>query len=78
MSTFNGNRDSGCPCRGCSARTIGCHGKCEAYISWLPKVKERIKAEQDERAINDTMNDRMRREVWRWMRYSRQNRRNKP
>ena len=23
-----------CPCRACSDRTIGCHGKCEKYIQW--------------------------------------------
>lgn len=22
------------PCKGCTDRSAGCHGKCEAYLSW--------------------------------------------
>lgn len=35
-----------CPCYKCEAREIGCHGKCEAYISW---TRNRINMQEKEK-----------------------------
>lgn len=29
-----------CCCKGCGDRYVGCHSKCETYLSWLAEVKE--------------------------------------
>lgn len=29
------------PCKGCTDRVIGCHGKCKEYIEWV-EIKESI------------------------------------
>lgn len=27
------------PCKGCSERQIGCHGRCEKYGAWVERYK---------------------------------------
>lgn len=48
------------PCKGCCRPTkeIGCHGKCEDYISWKEKVtkyNQHIKSVKDNEISNNTL-----------------------
>ena len=46
------------PCRGCTEREIGCHGKCEKYIQWQADL-ELVKAPY-KRAMHNEINSRTR------------------
>lgn len=36
MSRASYHRPS--PCKGCTNRSVGCHGKCEGYIQWKKEI----------------------------------------
>lgn len=56
--------DKECPCRFCKPpkRNVGCHGKCEEYLSWqitYQEEKDRSQRERDiRRAVSETMSNR--------------------
>lgn len=35
-----------CPCKGCAAREVGCHGKCEQYGAWKAEMAKKRQAEK--------------------------------
>ena len=43
-------RKKACPCRNCGDRKVGCHGKCEKYISWAAD-HEKKKMEERSRKV---------------------------
>ena len=47
--------NSNCPCKGCEPpkRSVGCHGKCEEYITWNKKHVKHLKALKRERERAD-------------------------
>ena len=55
----------GAPCKNCQDRELGCHGKCEKYISFCnenEKIKQmRFKEQEDLYAITDYRNHTWRR-----------------
>ena len=42
--TFNNSNGKSGPCKGCTKRYVGCHGKCLDYIDW--KQKHDIEAQE--------------------------------
>ena len=54
------------PCRGCKARTIGCHCSCEKYEAFRAKM-DKLREAADERArVNAMFQDVMRPERRLW------------
>ena len=45
------------PCKGCTERYVGCHGKCEKYAAWQSKHE---KAKQRQREELDAIDNRIR------------------
>lgn len=47
------------PCKDCTDRQVGCHGKCEKYIQWktedIKAQRECTKALKGERAAEDVL-----------------------
>lgn len=42
------------PCKGCSEREMGCHGKCSAYKGWKEECEEeKARIEAERRKYND-------------------------
>ena len=52
------------PCKGCGEREVGCHSKCEKYISWNEKHQKRLelinKNKEEQNKINDFFIDKAR------------------
>ena len=42
------------PCKNCTNRKLGCHGSCEAYISFKKEKEEEKKERQNESLYFDT------------------------
>lgn len=53
------------PCYKCELRTLGCHGKCKAYINWKSELNTINKNKENYRDIYDF---RYRRVVFNWKR----------
>lgn len=64
MSEWNRNRKSDCPCNGCKERDAACHGKCERYLGWSGKLRERREAEFKERQSKETVSHSAIRKMW--------------
>ena len=41
------------PCKGCSDREPGCHGRCEKYAKWVEPI---VKAREARKQRNEAMN----------------------
>lgn len=38
-----------CPCKGCAARKVGCHGECQAYAKFKSEIEEFRRMERIEK-----------------------------
>ena len=41
------------PCRDCTERHVGCHGKCSKYTEWKAKVDKALLLFKNERALEN-------------------------
>jgi len=64
--------NSGCPCKECGKREIGCHGQCGEYREWRAQHDERREARFKERKQKDTVSEAAVRWMWRNARWNRQ------
>lgn len=37
------------PCKTCDTRSVGCHGRCEKYLSWKTERDKELEIERNER-----------------------------
>ena len=45
------------PCKGCTARTIGCHGRCEKYRAREDEHARWVKARNEEASVEAAIHD---------------------
>lgn len=47
------------PCKDCQKRAIGCHGECQAYISWTTEQykckRDLVEASNARRSVSETL-----------------------
>lgn len=70
-SGWNRDRDTGCPCKGCECRSVGCHGGCERYGAWRKELDEKNHAEREYRRSRNTISETAIRKMWREQRRNR-------
>lgn len=51
------------PCKNCELREVGCHSKCNAYISWAKEHGEAREKNRTERVIEFSIKN-IRRKRW--------------
>ena len=45
------------PCKGCEDRFVGCHQRCEKYISWKAKYDERTAQIRKQKEIDSRLSE---------------------